>query len=168
MANLAELLEEQAGRRVAQSPRLEPNVEETPVSAIMPTQSPASSGIDSLLPSLLQLATQGGGMQNGMQPSGGGSNWENVARRIATNRYGYSPGDFNALDSIIERESSWNPNAVNESSGAAGIAQRISGYGPGYSQDRPKQQINWLLNYIEDRYGSPQAALAFKDREGWY
>lgn len=107
-------------------------------------------------------------MQNGMQSSGGGSNWENVARRIATNRYGYSPGDFNALDSIIERESGWDPNAVNDSSGAAGIAQRISGYGHGYEQDRPKQQINWLLNYIEDRYGSPQAALAFKDREGWY
>lgn len=106
-------------------------------------------------------------MQNGMQPSSGGSNWENVARRIASNQ-GYSGADFNALDSIIERESGWNPNAVNDSSGAAGIAQRISGYGKGYSQDRPRQQIRWLLNYIEDRYGSPQAALQFKDREGWY
>lgn len=101
-------------------------------------------------------------------PNGGSSDWENVARRIATNKYDYSSDDFNALDSIIERESSWNPNAVNESSGAAGIAQRISGYGHGYEQDRPKQQINWLLNYIADRYGTPQDALAFKNSEGWY
>jgi len=119
-----------------------------------------------------QLSGMGGGIstpyKGSVNSTGGSSNWENVARRIATNQYGYSPGDFNALDSIIERESSWNPNAVNDSSGAAGIAQRISGYGKGYEADRPKQQIRWLLNYIQDRYGSPQDALAFKDREGWY
>lgn len=167
MGSLAELLESQAGRRVAQSPRLEPNVEEEPLPVMPQMEARASSGLDSLLPLLLQSATPGGG-GGGPAPTGGSSNWENVAQRIAQNRYGYSNADFNALDSIIERESGWNPNAVNESSGAAGIAQRISGYGQGYSQDRPKQQINWLLNYIEDRYGSPQAALAFKNREGWY
>jgi soluble lytic murein transglycosylase-like protein len=100
--------------------------------------------------------------------SGDSTHWEDVASRIAQNQYGYSPQDFNALDSIIERESSWNPNAVNDSSGAAGIAQRISGYGKGYEADRPKQQIRWLLNYIRDRYGTPQDALAFKDEQGWY
>ena len=84
------------------------------------------------------------------------------------NKYGYSAGDFNALDSIIERESGWNPNAVNDSSGAAGIAQRISGYDQSYSQNQPREQIRWLLNYIDDRYGTPQEALAFKDRMGWY
>jgi hypothetical protein len=119
--------------------------------------------------SSMSMGGQNQGLYNkNSSPSGGSSNWENVARRIATNQYGYSPGDFNALDSIIERESSWNPNAVNDSSGAAGIAQRISGYGKGYEADRPKQQIRWLLNYIADRYGSPQEALSFKDREGWY
>lgn len=109
-----------------------------------------------------------GPLNGPVSSTGGSSNWENVARRIASNQYGYSPQDFNALDSIIERESSWNPNAVNDSSGAAGIAQRISGYGKGYEQDRPKQQIRWLLNYIQSRYGTPQDALAFKDEQGWY
>jgi len=119
-----------------------------------------------------QLSGMGGGIQGplnaSVRPSGGSSNWENVAKRIATNQYGYSNQDFNALDSIIERESSWNPAAVNDSSGAAGIAQRISGYGKGYEADRPKQQIRWLLNYIQDRYGTPQDALAFKNEQGWY
>jgi len=119
-----------------------------------------------------QLSGMGGGIQGpykgSVSSTGGSSNWENVAKRIASNQYGYSPQDFNALDSIIERESSWNPNAVNDSSGAAGIAQRISGYGKGYEQDRPKQQIRWLLNYIQDRYGTPQDALEFKNSKGWY
>jgi hypothetical protein len=29
-------------------------------------------------------------------------------------------------------------------------------------------QIRWLLNYIDERYGGIDQALAFKDREGWY
>jgi soluble lytic murein transglycosylase-like protein len=128
-------------------------------------------GPQAKLAALQELTGIGGGSQplnSSVSAEGSPSHWENVASRIAQNQYGYSPQDFSALDSIIERESSWDPNAVNDSSGAAGIAQRISGYGKGYAQDQPKQQIRWLLNYIRDRYGTPQDALAFKDREGWY
>lgn len=101
-------------------------------------------------------------------PTGGSSNWEQTARDFFLNREGYSRPEWRALDSIIERESGWDPNAVNESSGAAGIAQRISGYGQGYEQNDPMSQIRWLANYIQERYGGPMQALAFKDREGWY
>lgn len=109
--------------------------------------------------------SMGGGLQ--MPATGGASHWENVARRVALGN-GYSPSEWKMLDSIIERESGWNPNAVNDSSGAAGIAQKISGYGPGYQQSNPMQQIRWLLNYIEDRYGGPQQALSHKNSTGWY
>jgi hypothetical protein len=91
-----------------------------------------------------------------------------VAHRWATNRYGYSPDDWNKLDYIISHESNWDPNAVNDSSGAAGIAQRISGYGPGYVQNDPKSQLRWLFNYINDRYGGVDSAYQHKTSTGWY
>jgi hypothetical protein len=136
--------------------------------------------------SLVDMLTQGGGAQEryaqvqslmdlagGSRTSGSQStsamgpgdpkDWEQVARGMVPDNYA-----FNALDSIIERESHWNPHALNESSGAAGIAQRISGFGPGYRENKPVQQINWLLNYIDDRYGNPQNALQHKNQTGWY
>lgn len=128
---------------------------------------PANS-LQSLLP-LLAGKGGGGSPGGGGAPVGGSSNWENVARRMAMNKYGYSAGDFNALDSIIERESGWNPNAVNPNGGAYGIPQILPDAHPDvHLQGDPRGQIRWLLNYIENRYGSPQAALAFKNRENWY
>ena len=133
---------------------------------IMP-QAPQDSGtsLESLLPSLL------GGMQGGGGSGLGGtpSHWEDVAQRMATNRYGYSNQDFNKLDSIIDRESSWDPNAVNPNGGAYGIPQILPSAHPNtHLEDNPRGQIRWLLNYIDERYGGIDQALAFKDREGWY
>lgn len=103
-------------------------------------------------------------------PVGGSpSHWEDVARRIAMNRYGYSPEDFNKLDSIISRESNWNPNAVNPNGGAYGIPQILPSAHPDVQlQGDPRGQIKWLLNYIQGRYGGVDQALEFKNREGWY
>lgn len=77
------------------------------------------------------------------------------------------------MDSIISRESGWDPHAVNDSSGAAGIAQRISGYSPDYSRNDPMEQIHWLLNYLNthnyEGYGTGiDAAYAHKNDTGWY
>ena len=100
---------------------------------------------------------------------GSPSHWEEVASRMAQNRYGYSPQDFAKLDSIISRESNWNPNAVNENSGAYGIPQILPSAHPNANlQGNPRGQIRWLLDYIQGRYGGVDQALAFKDREGWY
>lgn len=164
---LADLLEQMSSARMGKQPELAPPEINTmgpvPSRDVRP-DAPANT-LQSLLP---LLAARGGNPGRGAQGTGGNSNWESVARQMAMRKYGYSPADFNALDSIIERESGWNPNAVNESSGAAGIAQRISGYDQSYSQNQPREQIRWLLNYINDRYGTPQAALDFKNRTGWY
>lgn len=109
----------------------------------------------------------------GPGPTGGSSDWENRARQYFMNRLGYTPEEWNMVDSIIEQESGWNPNAVNPSSGAAGIAQNISGYGPGYLQERPMSQIRWLGNYLANHnysgYGTGiDAAYAHKQATGWY
>jgi soluble lytic murein transglycosylase-like protein len=77
------------------------------------------------------------------------------------------------VDSIIEQESGWNPQAVNESSGAAGLAQNISGYSGNYSRNDPMEQIQWLFNYLNghnyEGYGTGiDAAYAHKQETGWY
>lgn len=104
-----------------------------------------------------------------MPASGGNpSHWEQVAQQMAAER-GWTGQDWAAIDSIIERESGWNPNAVNEGSGAYGIPQILPKAHPDVQlQGDPLGQIRWLLNYIAGRYGSPAEALAFKNAHGYY
>lgn len=87
--------------------------------------------------------------------------------------HGYTPKDFGKVNSVIGRESNWDPHALNASSGAAGIAQNISGFSPGYSRNDPQEQIRWLFNYLGSHnyegYGTGiDAALAHKNATGWY
>jgi len=99
----------------------------------------------------------------------GTSDWEQVAQDLAYNKYGYSPEDWNKLDYIIEHESSWNPNAVNDSSGAYGIPQILPKAHPGLGlENDPMGQIRWLFNYINNRYGGVDAAYDWKVQNGWY
>lgn len=101
--------------------------------------------------------------------TGNSSHWEDVARKRARNQYGWTGEDWRAIDSIIERESSWNPNAVNPSSGAYGIPQiNPSAHPDANLQGDPIGQIKWLLSYIRQRYGSPTAALAYKNANNSY
>jgi hypothetical protein len=98
---------------------------------------------------------------------------EAEARRYFLQHEGYSRPEWRKVDSIIEQESGWNPNAVNESSGAAGLAQNISGFSQGYSQNDPLEQIRWLANYLGSHnyegYGTGiDAAFAHKNATGWY
>lgn len=94
--------------------------------------------------------------------------WEEMAARMAANKYGWGPDQFGLIDSIIERESGWNPNAVNPDSGAYGIPQILPQAHPDDVGLGPRGQVKWLLDYIKTRYGTPEEAVAFKDRVGWY
>jgi len=133
-------------------------------------------GVQSLVDMLSGTGAGGStavGSLPGPGPTGGNSDWEQRARQYFMNRLGYSPDDWQKVDAIIEQESGWNPNAVNESSGAAGIAQNINGYGPGYSQENPMSQIRWLGNYLNSHnysgYGTGiDAAYQHKQDTGWY
>jgi hypothetical protein len=133
-----------------------------------------SDPLETIMPFLDSGPTPGGlGGGSGLLPAGGGGgDVEQQARQFFLS-HGYSRPDWRKVDSIIERESGWDPNALNESSGAAGIAQKISGFGPNYSQDDPLEQIRWLANYLENHvysgYGTGiDAALAHKNATGWY
>lgn len=86
--------------------------------------------------------------------------------------YGWSDYDFDCLVSLWNRESGWNPLAHNSSSGAHGIAQalpasKMASYGSDYMTNY-KTQINWGLNYIKSRYGSPANAWNHSQSVGWY
>lgn len=80
------------------------------------------------------------------------------------------------LDYIIQHESNFDPHAQNPTSSAFGIGQMIranrEAYGKRFGFDPnttdPNEQIIMMKAYVQDRYGSPEAAAAFKRKHGWY
>ena len=100
------------------------------------------------------------------------SEYQSYAHNLVINSYGWSEADYEALVKLWNRESGWNPNAHNKSSGAHGIPQSLPAnkmasegsdyYTNGYTQ------IRWGLKYIKQRYGTPSAAWAHSQQTGWY
>ena len=149
----------------------------------------ASNPITGDLPSAANAYTPGpGGQDAGQQPSG-------TAQKIAQgmmSSYGWNdPADWNALVELWNKESGWNNLAWNSSSGAFGIAQAlghgVAGQGayvnvpmagrvidvneyPTHAANAgdPTAQIQWGLDYIKSRYGSPQMAWAHETANNWY
>jgi hypothetical protein len=80
---------------------------------------------------------------------------------------GWTGSQWDALYQLWQRESGWNANALNPSSGAAGIPQAL-GHGHVFDLGDAKGQIAWGLNYIKSRYGSPEKAWAHEQKIGWY
>ena len=86
--------------------------------------------------------------------------------------YGWSDNDFECLVALWNKESGWNVNAHNSSSGAHGIPQalpasKMSSAGSDYLTSY-QTQVDWGLGYISSRYGSPSAAWSHSQRTGWY
>jgi hypothetical protein len=87
--------------------------------------------------------------------------------------YGFSvSSQWSCLDDIWTRESDWEWNAENTSSGAYGIPQslpadKMASVASDYMTDATTQ-IKWGLGYIEDTYGSPCAAWDFELDNGFY
>ncbi|MFD8705276.1 transglycosylase SLT domain-containing protein [Kitasatospora sp. NPDC059648] len=77
-----------------------------------------------------------------------------------------------SFSQIIFHESSWNVHATNASSGAYGLGQalpasKMASAGADW-RTNPRTQIKWALNYMNTRYGSPNAAWAFWQTHHWY
>ncbi len=103
--------------------------------------------------------------------SGGGTPSANQAIGLQmARRYGWGGGQWRALKELWNRESGWDNNARNPSSGAYGIPQAL----PATKMPRAAQrgnaasQIRWGLNYIKGRYGTPRRALAWHNSHNWY
>ena len=96
---------------------------------------------------------------------GGGTSGANQAMGLAMMlAHGWSASQWPSLKALWTRESGWNANARNASSGAAGIVQDITGNMHGGARG----QIAWGLNYIAGRYGSPAGAWAHSQATNWY
>lgn len=125
-------------------------VKPKPTPTPTPTPSRSSSGSE---------ASSGGGP---LYYSGGGAPGEWMAAA------GISEADMGYVDYIVKRESGWNPNATNRSSGACGLVQALpcsKVTGNGYD---PVDNLRWATSYATARYGSWSEAYAFWTTNHWW
>lgn len=116
-----------------------------------------------------QVTSRGGEVS---RATGTKAEYQNYAHDLCINTYGWSENDFECLVKLWERESNWNPNAHNKSSGAHGIPQslpasKMASEGDDYYTNG-KTQIRWGLKYIQGRYGTPSSAWQHSQNKGWY
>jgi hypothetical protein len=104
-------------------------------------------------------------------------------------RWGIAQSECASL--IFEYEANWNPHATNKRSGAYGLPQanpasKLANWAEAKAKaaanagdtdgewlyrawrDNPVVQAEWGVDYMTTRYGSPCAALAFRNGVGWY
>ncbi|MEO6109753.1 MAG: ubiquitin-like domain-containing protein [Candidatus Saccharimonadales bacterium] len=94
--------------------------------------------------------------------TGGGTKSEWLgASNIAESDWGYA-------DFMVGRESGWNPNSVNKSSGACGLAQALPCSKVPGNPYNPIDSLNWMNSYVNGRYGGWANAYAFWNAHHWY
>ncbi|WP_026562496.1 hypothetical protein [Bacillus sp. J37] len=78
------------------------------------------------------------------------------------------------LTELVGRESSWNSSAKNPKSTAHGYGQFLNSTRRNYEKktgldySNPVHQLVMMAEYVKDRYGTPEKALAFWDKNNWY
>lgn len=81
---------------------------------------------------------------------------------------GIASSDWGYVDYIVSKESGWNPNATNASSGACGLVQALPcSKVPGNGYD-PVDNLRWGNGYATGRYGSWANAYAFWTANHWW
>lgn len=81
---------------------------------------------------------------------------------------GIPESEWHHVDFIVNRESSWNPNAVNPTSGACGLGQQLPcGKWAGAWND-PVAALRAQYQYVKARYGGYAQAVAFWHSNRWY
>ncbi|MGA1050581.1 MAG: transglycosylase SLT domain-containing protein [Minisyncoccia bacterium] len=92
--------------------------------------------------------------------------------RAIASEHGWGDGkQWEALDWIIQKESSWNPNAQNPKSTAFGLFQWLDMTRKAYNCPKTADvaiQTECGIKYIKARYGDPVEAKKFHQAKGWY
>jgi len=107
------------------------------------------------------LASKGGGAHGNIAIAKGPL--QAAARKMVTSAWG--AGEWGPFSELVQNESGWDPSIINAKSGAAGLAQALpaskypAGAWPYTGLASAKKQIQWMIGYIQDRYGNPSAAL---------
>lgn len=97
---------------------------------------------------------------------------QQYAQQLSDSTFG--AGQFPALNQVIQKESSWNPAAANPTSSASGLGQFLTstsqqyGLGPVAANASPQDQLQAVVKYIQNRYGTPAAAAAHEAQYSWY
>lgn len=81
---------------------------------------------------------------------------------------GIPENEWHYVDSIVSRESGWNPNAVNKSSGACGLGQQLPCGKWSGSWNDPVAALRAQYEYVKGRYGSYAGAVGFWNTNHWY
>jgi len=93
-----------------------------------------------------------------------------LGRQMAQS-FGWTGGQWEALNKLVMSESGWSNTAQNPTSTAYGIGQFLNStwasVGASKTSD-PGAQIAAMLRYIRSRYGDPASAWAFKQTHNWY
>lgn len=71
--------------------------------------------------------------------------------------------EWEAFNSLIKGESGWNYIVRNKTTGACGIGQAnpCEKMGLGDDWQNYEKQIDWTIQYVNDRYGTPTKAYQF-------
>ena len=97
---------------------------------------------------------------------------KSTARDLMASTYGWGDDQFACLDSLWTKESGWNYQASNPSSGAYGIPQSLPGSKMSTVADdwetNATTQITWGLDYISRAYGMPCSAWGHSQAMNWY
>jgi hypothetical protein len=81
---------------------------------------------------------------------------------------GIPSSQWQYVDYIVSKESSWNPNAVNPNGGACGLGQQLPcGKWPGAWND-PVAALKAQYSYVKGRYGGYAQAYSFWVSNSWY
>lgn len=101
-----------------------------------------------------------------------GSSVKALARSMMQAQYGWGDTQFQCLNSLWMKESGWNYRAQNPHSSAYGIPQALPGRKMASAgsdwRTNPATQIEWGLDYIHDRYGTPCGAWQFSKKHHYY
>jgi len=109
---------------------------------------------------LATAAKNASGLKVASAASGSKHDWMRAA--------GIPESQWQYVDYIVSKESSWNPNAINKSSGACSLAQSLpcSKIGPNWRD--PVVALKWQYNYVSQRYGGYAGAYSFWQKNSWY
>lgn len=124
-----------------------------------PTPEPEVASVDEAAESSESSDSSGGGP---LFYSGGGAPAEWMAAA------GIAASDWGYVDYVVSKESGWNPNATNSSSGACGLVQALPcSKVPGNGYD-PVDNLRWANGYATGRYGSWAGAYEFWINNNWW
>lgn len=124
-----------------------------------------------------QAAANTGGSADGFAPPPGMNVDPAAAQAYASSRlaaFGWGQDQMGCLIKLWTHESGWRADAYNTSSGAYGIPQslpasKMASAGPDWMTNQ-NTQVDWGLDYINRKYGSPCAAWNFEMSHdpNWY